>query len=261
MEDMFEKPATPRVIDFAEAFGVIHWRDNEGKMHEDLEDDRPSSVRGDRLQVVMKGVPAGGVVLTDKQIRARRRRQIKKHRRLTDEQWELGYKPLEEWDLEELARGRPRNAVGDFRGRPPQYMTRELHERAVERFKKTVREDMNAHTVTALETIRMILTSEEIDEKGKPLVAAGTKLDAAKFLLEHVVGKAVQPTTSDISVKLQGILGAVMVNPAELSGSEMSDTMNGYRPAHIGTRGEIEMSAGEDGVFVSDDEDEDDEDA
>jgi hypothetical protein len=159
------------------------------------------------------------------------RRRLKVAERLTKEAFDEHYKPIEEWDIDELARGRPRDASGGFRGRKPAYLTREIHERSAELFKQIVRDEMNGHAVTALDTIKFVMSNEDVDDKGKPVVPAGTRLEAAKFLLEHVVGKPVQPTTADISIKLQGILGSVMVNPGELPGN--------YVTAHQGTRGEL----------------------
>jgi hypothetical protein len=85
----------------------------------------------------------------------------------------------------------------------------------MERFRGAIKTEMNKHTVDALGTIHWILSNEEVDDKGKPIIPPGAKLDAAKWLLEHTVGKPTQRIESDISVKLQAILGSVMVNPAE----------------------------------------------
>lgn len=122
-------------------------------------------------------------------------------------------KPVEDWDLEELARGRPRNAQGTFAGRPPSYISREIHEKAMDRFKEMVRTDMRSHTVIAMNVLKDILEDDDIDEKGKPTTPASVKVDVAKFLIEHLVGKPTQPIQADINVKLQGILGAVLVQP------------------------------------------------
>lgn len=200
-------PATPRVIDFAAAARQPHL------------DDRDSDDEGH--------------VLTPKQIRARARRAARRGQKLPKEVSEQLWKPVEEWDMEELARGRPRAADGSFRGRKPAYVTRELHETAMSNFKDLVRAEMNGHTVDALTVLHQVLGNEEVDKKGRPIVAWSTKVDAAKWMVEHVLGKAVQPTTTDISAKLQLILGAAMVNPAEV---DMPAELEGYRPAHIGHR-------------------------
>jgi hypothetical protein len=206
--------AKPRVVDF---------RDAELSPEEDA---RPTNSKGK--------------LLTGKQVRARARRVLEKGKKLSDEDFEAwAGKPIDEWDLEELSRGRPRNASGDFRGRPPQYMPRAVHERIAERFKALTREKMNQHSVAALGVVGNLLTNDEVDDKGKPIVSPSVKLDAAKWLVEHVVGKPVQPTQTDVSVKLQGILGVAMVNPVlDDNHPDMKMLPRGYSLAHIGSRGD-----------------------
>lgn len=162
--------------------------------------------------------------LSPKQIRARARRAAQ----ITEDQLENLYgKPLEEWDAEELARGRPRAVDGTFKGKTPSFITRALHEEIMKRFEGIVRTEMNVHTVAALQMIGTILENDEVDDKGRPIVAAGTKLDAAKFLIEHILGKPKQRVETDISVKLQGILGHAMVNPT-MDGSGQFALTAGY---------------------------------
>lgn len=163
---------------------------------------------------------------TPKQIRARARRK----QNLAEEEFHKLYKPLDEWDAEELARGRPRSADGHFRGVPPSWINRAVHEQIVRKFEKVVRQEMNTHTVMALEVLHSILTSDEADVKGKPIVPASTKLDAAKFLIEHVIGKPKQRMEADISVRLQAMLGTAMVNPAEQGQTALTQ---GYIDAEV----------------------------
>lgn len=180
-------------------------------------------------------VNAEGKLLTPKQIRARQRRAAKRSRknRMSELEFEILYKPIEEWDLEELARGRPRNIDGNFRGRKPGWITREVHEKAMEMFVELTKSDMAALAPTALTSLRWVLESEEVDMKtGKPIVPAAAKNQAAMFLLEHVVGKPKQQVQQDISVKLQGILGAVMVNPNEALASPEQGG-EGYTVGHL----------------------------
>jgi len=147
-----------------------------------------------------------------KQLRARARRQMKKGVLA----FEGLYKPIEEWDSEELARGRPRDKNGNFQGLAPSYISRELHEEAMSRFREFIRDGMNANTNIAIKTIEEILTSKETDENGKPLVTAATKLEASKYLIDHVLGKPKQRVETDISVRMQGLLATVMVTPDKL---------------------------------------------
>lgn len=159
-----------------------------------------------------------------KQIRARARRAQK----IAKEELEKLYKPIEEWDAEELARGRPRAKDGTFKGPAPSFIDRAVHEQIVRRFEEIVRSDMNTHTVAALRIVGEILEDDATDDKGRPLVAAGTKLDAAKFLIEHVIGKPKQRVETDISVKLQALLGAVMVNPTGGNPHQGFELAQGY---------------------------------
>jgi hypothetical protein len=213
-DEAFYRPATPRVIDFAAAARqpdptrrgrIIDDRDNNGE----------------------------GLIMTSKRIRARARRHARLGSKLMKEDADALWKPIEEWDMEELARGRPRAADGSFRGPKPAYITRELHETAMDNFKKMVRSEMNGNTVDALLVLNEVLNNNMYDAKGRPVVSWATKADAAKWMVEHVLGKAVQPTTTDISAKLQLILGAAMVNP-----EEVPTELEGYKPAHIGYRQE-----------------------
>lgn len=147
--------------------------------------------------------------MTAKQIRARARR----HAKISEAELNKLYKPLEEWDEEELARGRPRAKDGSFKGASPGWISRKMHEDAMARFKGIVEGRMREETVTALGVMHNILDNEDIDEKGRPVVSPSTKLDAAKFLLEHVVGKPTQHAEVDISVRLQALLATATAGP------------------------------------------------
>jgi hypothetical protein len=146
-----------------------------------------------------------------KQIRQRARRKLRK---LTPEEQEVLWgKDIHSWDLEELARGRPRDKKGQFKGAAPGFISRQMHEEIIARFETIVREEMNGHTVDALKLLGKVLNDEKVDNKGRPLVPASTKVDVAKFLIEHIIGKPKQRVESDISIKLQGILGHAIANP------------------------------------------------
>jgi hypothetical protein len=173
-------------------------------------------------------ISAEGKMLTPKQIRARARRRasrrLKRDEIMTPQEMEYLYKkPIDEWDLDELAAGRPRDREGRLSGRKPAWITTQVHEEAMTRYTAAIKAGMRGSTVDALRVIDMILSDDERDEKGKPIVPAGTKLEAAKFLIEHAIGKPKQQVESEVSVKLQGILGTVIVNP---------DQAGGVTPAH-----------------------------
>jgi len=183
---------------------------------------------------------ADGKLLTKKQIRMRAKRRMARAKAgrlpggklLTEEEFNAIFKPIEEWDLEELAHGRPRNKAGDFRGPKPKWINREIHEKSVELFTTAVKTQLGAKGIAALEAISDILSSTDTDRHGKPIVPASTKLDASKFLIEHIVGKPKQHIETDISVRLQAILGAVMVNPTDALSSSPGNPVGPYSMDH-----------------------------
>lgn len=198
----------------------------------------PSGVAPRSSRISHRPVTPEGKLLTPKQIRARARRRAARGAKgskeiLSEQEFQALYKPVEEWDLEELARGRPKNADGKFTGRPPSWVDRQVYEKAMDRFKSLVREGMQANAVNALDTIEWILGNTDEDERGKPIVPASTKLDAAKFLMEHVVGKPTQRVEGDISVKLQALLGVAMVNPAQALEAGPGQPGPAFAPAHL----------------------------
>lgn len=203
--------ATPQVLDFTNV--VDHFQHASGNLGD------PS----------IKPVTADGRQLSPKQIRARLRRKMKRSGTPTDlAEIDALYghrKPIEEWDLEELAKGRPRAKNGTFQGARPTWIDARVHEEITKIFVEKIRNGMRDNTRIANDVIRTILENDEVDEKGRPIVPFGTKLDAAKFLLEHQVGKPTQRVEQDISVKLQGIMATVMANPSEVA--------TGYVPAHF----------------------------
>ena len=177
-----------------------------------------SGINRDDPQLIKDSRPvnAEGKLLTKKQIRARARRRGQRNTKgelMTEQDFEALYKPIDEWDMEELARGRPRDKNGNFQGSKPKWITAKIHEEAMEKFSIMVRTEMSALNITALETLAWILQQDDVDNRGRPVVAAATKAQVAQFLLEHQVGKPKQQIQSDISIKLQGLLGTVLVNP------------------------------------------------
>lgn len=142
--------------------------------------------------------------MTRKQIRARQRRRMKQE---MEEEKALA-KPIDTWDLEELAKGRPKNKKGNFMGRAPSFISRATHEEIAKQFVIRARGELQSTSVKALKVIYDILENDDVTDDGKPVISASTKLDTAKFVLEHILGKPTQKVEADISVRLQGILSA-----------------------------------------------------
>jgi len=189
-------PATAMVVDFSN------------------DDTLPDFSTADPIRMGSKGGVIGRPISSKKQKQIRQRARRKMQKLSTEEQEVLWGKDVKAWDMEELARGRPRAADGSFRGKPPGFISRQMHEEIVRRFEEIVREEMNGHTVAALQVLSTVLEDDTTDEKGKRQTPRSVQVDVAKFLIEHVVGKPKQRTEADISVKLQGILGMAIVNPS-----------------------------------------------
>lgn len=98
-------------------------------------------------------------------------------------------KPIEEWDLEELARGKPRNKNGNFAGRAPKWISPMIIQEAKRRLHDNVFGDLAGYAPLALKVLKTLMTSDEVDVNGRPIVDAKTKLAAAQFTLEHILGK------------------------------------------------------------------------
>lgn len=159
-----------------------------------------------------------------KAIRARARRR----ERLAAEDRALlmaDRKPIEEWDDEELARGRQRDKNGTFLGRKPKWIDAETHEEIIRRLQGRIREGVQVASVQAIQTITDLLTNDEVDDKGKPKVPAGVKLQASTFLVEHVIGKPQQRTEVDINVRLQRVLANAMVTGSGQTSLELAEAV------------------------------------
>lgn len=109
-------------------------------------------------------------------------------------------KKISEWDYQELAHGRPRNVNGNFQGVSPKWCTAAVQAEAKKRLLNITKGSLVGHLEAAIGMVGKLITSEEVDEKGKPIVDAKTKLAAAQFIIEHVIGKAtavVEVSTDD----------------------------------------------------------------
>lgn len=122
------------------------------------------------------------------------------------------YPPIDEWDEEELARGRPRNRAGTFSGPPPSWISAKVHEEAIKRFKDMSQADMRGIVPAAIARIKWIITEDGVDNDGKRIVPVSTAMEASKWVVEHLLGKPTQRIEADISVRLQGILAAAVID-------------------------------------------------
>lgn len=168
-----------------------------------LVDDRPRDATYDYL-------------LTTRQSRRRAKRKLERGMHLSDEEFELLFRPVEEWTLAELSDGYPhsdltgkklaRTATSSlFRG--------EMRERIKGELERRIRDRLDKLTVNATDTLKDILRNGEVDGRGRPIVPASVKMRAAEYALDRFMGKPTIRTESDLSAKLVAVLGEVMVSP------------------------------------------------
>lgn len=122
-------------------------------------------------------------------------------------------KPVSEWDLEELARGRPRAKNGTFQGGKPRWVSPKIAEEAKRRLKEETMGQLSEHVGFALRVVKDLMTNTDLGEDGYPIVDNRLKLDAAKFVVEHVIGKPRQRVDVEAGDTLQEMLANVLVNP------------------------------------------------
>jgi len=90
-------------------------------------------------------------------------------------------KPIDTWDWEELARGRPRASNGRFTGRTPDWVTPTVVAEAKRRLMAGIYGEMGTQAKFALDVLKRLLTDGEVDDK--------VALDAAKYVIDHIIGK------------------------------------------------------------------------
>lgn len=123
------------------------------------------------------------------------------------------YRPVEEWDMEELARGRPRGVDGYFHGPRPPWLTPTVRAEAQRRLKEYAGELLSAEVGNAIKVMAQLMMDESVDDFGTPVVPAKVKIDAAKFIIEQVRGKAKQIHEVDAGPGVREMLAEVLILP------------------------------------------------
>ena len=95
-------------------------------------------------------------------------------------------KPLDDWTLEELASGRPTN----FRVVSiPLWMAAVIGPGLSKRISNTARLQMSQYLPDPVRVLHDLATSTAVDEDGRPVLSDKVKLEAAKFIYQHNLGK------------------------------------------------------------------------
>jgi hypothetical protein len=162
----------------------------------------------------MAGVKRGAPASTDpKNVRARIRRRAGKVNEINELVDLLPNYDVSTWDYEELARGRPRDKNGGFGGKRPKWVTHLVIQEAQRRLKDWTLEEIALQALDAVKAIGNIITNDEVDDDGKPIVSSSVRLQAAQFIVEHMVGKAKVHVDVDTGDKLTAMLARAIVNP------------------------------------------------
>lgn len=121
-------------------------------------------------------------------------------------------KPLDQWDWEELCRGYPRMSDGRFGKRPAWAGFHVVEPELQRRLTRMTAGNLKRYSRTALAAIVEILTNNETDIEGNPLVKPEVRLKAAQFIIEHTIGKPQTNVSVEAGDDLKNLLAKVMVN-------------------------------------------------
>lgn len=171
--------------------------------------------------------------------RATRRRLREKVDRLEEEinaDIETLYqKPIEEWDWEELSRGKPRGANGNFQGDKPKWITPAIQAEARRRMRMLTEDELMTHAKSAIDVLKELMSDQGIDDFGKPTTPASVKLQAAQYILNHVIGTPkARVEVNQGTDPVAELMGGVLVNPDG-------------EPSHIVIEGEVVEEDDDDG--------------
>lgn len=141
-----------------------------------------------------------------------RARMRKTGKNITRDMEMLYKKPIEEWDMEELARGRPRNKSGNFTGPSPQWITPLVAKQATDRLRVLTKQELSVYAGDAVRVMHDLMTNEDTDMDGKPLVSPNVRLNAAQYVMDQIIGKPTTPVEVTGNVVLESLMARVLVN-------------------------------------------------
>ena len=131
-----------------------------------------------------------------------------------------GEDDLSDWDDEELERGYRKDKNGQFRGKPPVVIPKEIHDEMVRRNFAKADKLLNNAVVPACEALREIIDSPATEDKDK--------LRAVGMILDRVLGKnpeRVEVSTGGTPWEM-AIVAAVV--PASEAGDEILDVEEAF---------------------------------
>lgn len=119
---------------------------------------------------------------------------------------ELYYqKPVEEWDFEELQRGKPRGPDGTFgKGGRPKWLTPVIMAEAQARLRTMSAQQLGMYAGNAIDVMVELMNHSRV-----PVV----RFNAAKYILDQIIGLPTQRVETKAQIEFESLLADVMVNP------------------------------------------------
>jgi hypothetical protein len=131
------------------------------------------------------------------------RDRLRRHEAKLEELADVVYsKPINEWDLEELTRGRPRSEDGTFSGRRSPKLNPLIEAEIRKRVPQEAYAEVMRHVGQAIAVLIDLMVNSE-DER--------LRVDVAKFLTDHVIGKPKQHVDVDLGTNTKGFLAKALV--------------------------------------------------
>lgn len=141
------------------------------------------------------------------------RARIRRNGAKIDSDIEILYqKPIDEWDMEELARGRPRNKAGNFQGPRPSWITPLILKAASDKLRQLTTQELSVFAGDAVRVMAQLMNEDGTDFDGKPLVPASVRLSAATYVMDQIIGKPKSQVEVTGNVVLESLMAEVLVN-------------------------------------------------
>jgi hypothetical protein len=118
-----------------------------------------------------------------------------------------GEDDLSDWTDEELRRGQRISKSGDWSGRPPQLVARQIHEELVKRKLKRATELLKTSSWKAVKVLAEIATDRQADYN--------IRLKAATEILDRSIGKPREHVDMTIEAPWQRIMATAIVNSVD----------------------------------------------
>jgi hypothetical protein len=159
-----------------------------------------------------------------KKLRDRARVEARRKARELEELVESTYhKPVEDWDWEELSMGMPRDEDGKFPVKKPPWVTAAVQTEVQRRMKTLSEKQLMTHAMQAIECLSELMTNNDFDDFGKPVVPASVKADAAKYVLNQVIGTPKARVEVSEGSPIMELMGGILVNPDGLPAHPVID--------------------------------------